>query len=328
MATLHTDPLIGTRLSHYRLCAQVGSGAMGTVYRAHDERLRRDVAVKVLGGCRTDGGLCTSLVNEAQMLSRLNHPNIAAVYDMGVLDGREFVVLEFVPGCTLQEMLVGGPLAPREVARLGAQMARGLAAAHAEGVIHRDVKPANIKVTPAGDLKLLDFGVARLAGETRAQRSATDDFTGPVGTVPFMSPEQVRCETLDERSDIFSAGGVLFYMATGRPAFPQPQLGCLIDALLHLDPIRPSVINPNIPPALEAVLLRALRKRPEDRYQSAAQLAAALNATAEQLARTREYTWRAIWPSTWRAWNLVNPLRRQPMGRRVGAVSNRSANAS
>jgi serine/threonine-protein kinase len=283
MSSFHSDPLVGTRLAHYRLCAPVGSGAMGTVYRAHDEHLRRDVAVKVLRTVLTDGELRRSLVNEARVLSRLNHRNIAAVYDMGTAGGREFVVLEFVPGSTLEELLAGGPMPPQEVARLGAQMARGLAAAHAEGVIHRDVKPANIKVTPAGELKLLDFGVAELMPETRPALPSTTDLTGPLGTVPFMSPEQVRGEAVDQRSDIFSAGGVLYQMATGRPPFPQRQLACLIDAVLNRDPLRPAVVNPAVPPPLEAIVLRALRKHPEDRYDSGAELAAALDAAAEQL---------------------------------------------
>lgn len=305
MSTFHVDPLVGTRLAHYRLCAAVGSGAMGTVYRAHDEHLRRDVAVKILH-TGTDGELRRSLVNEARMLSRLNHRNIAAVYDMGAAAGREFVVLEFVPGCTLEELLAGGPLRPHEVTRLGAQMARGLAAAHAEGVIHRDVKPANIKVTPAGELKLLDFGVAEVTRDSRTALSFTSDQPGPLGTVPFMSPEQVRGDIVDHRSDIFSAGSVLYQMATGRLPFPQGQLASLVDAVLNLEPVRPGAINPEVRGPLESVVLRALRKRPEERYASAAHLAAALEEPALQW--TTQATRRA---TTRRWWNLIGALRRQ-----------------
>jgi serine/threonine-protein kinase len=291
---------------------------MGTVYRAHDEHLRRDVAVKVLRTVLADGELRRSLVNEARVLSRLNHRNIAAVYDMDTAGGREFVVLEFVPGCTLEELLANGPMRPHEVARLGAQMARGLAAAHAEGVIHRDVKPANIKVTPAGELKLLDFGVAELKGDSQAALAATTGFTGPLGTVPFMSPEQVRGDPVDQRSDIFSAGGVLYQMTTGRPPFPQAQLACLIDAVLNRDPIRPGVVNPDVPAPLEAVVLRALRKQREERYQSGAELAAALDAASEQL--TIGSTRRRIL-ATRRWWNLIGARRTNKVAARKEATA-------
>lgn len=275
MAVGHNDDLVGMTLSHYRLCAPLGSGGMGTVYRARDERLGRDVAVKVLiDNVTTEDGR-RSLIDEARILSRLTHPNIAAVYDVDRARGRDFLVLEFVPGITLDELLTGGALQPTEVVRLGVQMARGLAAAHEAGIIHRDVKPANIKMTPSGELKLLDFGVAVLLSDPRTP-APTARTAGPLGTVPFMSPEQFRGDPVDARSDIFSAGAVLYQMATGRAAFPQRQLACLIDAVLNLEPVAPRVISSTVPVGLERVVLKALRKAPPDRYQTAMDLAYAL----------------------------------------------------
>ena len=269
--------LVGTRLSHYCVCDPVGSGGMGTVYRARDERLQRDVAVKVLRPGFTDGALRRAVLDEARILSRLNHPNIGAVYDVDSVGGHDFLVLEFVPGLTLDERLADGPLPACETKRLGAQMARGLAAAHAADVIHRDVKPANIRITPSGELKLLDFGVAKLLRDPRTPSPApTERLAGPLGTVPYMSPEQLRGEAVDARSDIFSAGAVLYQMVTGQPAFPQKQLACLVDAVLNLDPVRPRLLNPTIPRSLESVVLRALQKRPSCRFQTAIELAEAL----------------------------------------------------
>ena len=268
--------LIGSRLSHYLLCAPLGSGGMGTVYRARDERLQRDVAVKVLVPGPEDGEMRRTLVDEARILSRLNHPNIGAVYDVDRAAGHDFLVLEFVPGVTLDELLAGGPLPADEARRLGAQMARGLAAAHAAAVVHRDVKPANIRITPSGELKLLDFGVATLLRDPRTPSTTERTLGGPLGTVPYMAPEQLRGGCVDARSDVFGAGAVLYQMVTGRHAFPQRQLACLVDAVLNLDPVRPRVLNPTIPRSLEAVVLKALAKDPAGRHQSAAELADAL----------------------------------------------------
>ena len=272
--------LAGSRLSHYCLHAPIGSGGMGTVYRARDERLQRDVAVKVLIPGLTDGELRRTLLDEARILSRVNHPNVGAVYDAGSIAGHDFLVLELVPGLTLDELLARGPLSAAEARRLGAQIARGLAAAHAAGIVHRDVKPANIKVTPSGELKLLDFGVAKLLRDPRTPSPATTDrtLTGPLGTVPFMAPEQLRGDAVDERSDVFSAGTVLYQMVTGRPAFPETQLACLVEAVLNVDPVRPRTLNPTIPRSLEAVVLKALQKVPAARYQSAEELLEALEA--------------------------------------------------
>jgi serine/threonine protein kinase len=277
---------------------------MGSVYRARDERLERDVAVKILLPGLSDASVRRSLVEEARILSRLNHPNIGAVYDIGKAEGRDFIVLEFVPGATLEDLVAAGPLTPAEVARLGLQMARALSAAHAEGVIHRDIKPANLKVTPSGELKLLDFGIAKLVRDPRTLAVTDHTAMGPLGTVPFMSPEQLRGEVVDERSDIFSAGAVLYQMATGRPPFPQRQLGRLIDAVLNQDPARLRVAKPGQYGPLEGVVLRSLQKRPEHRYQSATELAAGLEQALTVLARTRRVAWtKRCW------WHLGRALR-------------------
>ncbi len=278
MITVDGNHLVGSRLSHYHLGPPIGTGGMGTVYRAHDERLQRDVAVKVLVPGLADGEFRRTLVDEARILSRLNHPNIAAVYDVDRAAGRDFLVLEYIPGLTLDELIAAGPLPADEARRLGAQMARGLAAAHAAEVVHRDVKPANIRITPSGELKLLDFGVAKLLRDPRTPAPSTTERTlaGPLGTVPFMAPEQLRGGRVDARSDIFGAGAVLYQMVTGRQAFPQRQLACLVDAVLNQDPIRPRVLNPTIPRALEGVVLTALAKDPAARYQSALELLEAL----------------------------------------------------
>ena len=315
MRAPYDDGLVGSRLSHYHLDAPIGSGATGTVYRARDERLQRDVAVKVLCGGFSGGDWPRTLVDEARILSRLNHPNIAAVYDVDRARGRDFLVLELVPGLTLEELLVCGPLSSFEVVRLGAQMARGLAAAHAAGIIHRDIKPANIKITPEGELKLLDFGVAELVRDQRTTTPGTTQIRqgGPLGTVAFMSPEQLRGDPVDERSDIFSAGAVLYQMVTARPAFPQRQLACLIDAVLNLDPVCPRVINVSLTTALEVVVLKALRKNRDRRYQSATALGAALEeATNDGNRITRRLT---SYARRW--WSAVRRAGRVPAGAQI-----------
>lgn len=213
------------------------------------------------------------------MLSRLNHPHVAGIYDFLTEAGREAIVMEFVPGATLQDVLRGGPLPPAEVVRLGGQMARGLAAAHAAKVIHQDIKPANLKVTSSGELKILDFGVAKLLLDGTALETAIDSMSelGPTGTVPYMAPERLRGEPADERSDIFSAGVVLYEMASGHRAFPQSRIASLVEAILYGTVAPLATVNPLVPPALDRVVTKAIEKHPGDRHQSAAELADALD---------------------------------------------------
>lgn len=212
------------------------------------------------------------------MLSRFNHPFVAGIFDFVVQDGQEYLVMEFVPGPTLKEVVAAGPLPSAEVVRLGLQFARGLAAAHAADVIHRDLKPQNIKVTSSGRLKILDFGIAALTGGGSSVESGaeTQSAMSPAGTVPYMSPEQVRGEELDERTDIFSAGAVLYEMACGRPAFPQRDLAHLVDAIQFHDPPPLATINPFVPAVLERVIARALQKDRNKRQARASILAAEL----------------------------------------------------
>jgi serine/threonine protein kinase len=252
---------------------------MSKVYLGRDERYKRDVAIKVVASCPPHG------LREARALQRLSNPHVATIYDFITQPQREFIVMEFVPGATLKDVVAAGPLPSAEVLRLGKQMACGLAAAHAAHVLHRDIKPGNIKVTSAGELKILDFGVAKLLPSAAAVETGTDTPTGlgPIGTLPYMSPEQLRGEPLDERSDIFSAGAVLYEMASGRPAFPQRKLVNLVEAILHRGPVSLAAVNPLVPPALERVVMKAMEMDPRDRQQSAAQLADELDGVAAVL---------------------------------------------
>ncbi len=269
----------GTKLGHYCIVAEIGAGGMGVVYRAHDDHLDRDVALKMLpAGTLADEPARRRFRREALALSKLNHPNIATVFDFDTQHGVDFLAMELIAGATLDAKLKEGPLAERESLRLGMQLAEGLAAAHAEGVVHRDLKPGNLIVTPDGRLKILDFGVAMLlhpGGDYDVTRSATETV-GVSGTLPYMSPEQLRGESVDARSDVYAAGIVLYEMATGCRAFPQTQGPQLIGAVLHETPARPSSINRQVTPELENVILKASDKEPSRRYQSAHELLVAL----------------------------------------------------
>jgi eukaryotic-like serine/threonine-protein kinase len=274
--------MIGQILGHYRIEEKIGAGGMGEVYRAHDEHLDRDVALKVLpAGALTDNAARKRFHKEAHALSKLSHPNIATVFDFDTQQGVDFLAMEMIPGATLSSTLAAGPLDEGEVLKLGMQLADALAAAHARGVVHRDLKPGNLMVSPEGRLKILDFGLATLfeAGEASVTRSITETH-GVSGTLPYMSPEQLRGEPADARSDIYSAGTVLYELATGQRPFPQSQGAELIGAILHQTPSPPRKHNRLITPALEGVVMKALEKMPEQRYQTARELLAALEAAA------------------------------------------------
>ena len=267
--------MIGSKLSQYQILELIASGGMGHVYRAWDERLERDVAVKVLPlGSLGDDVARRQFRKEALSLSRLNHPNIATVHDFNTQDGIDYIVLELVPGQTLAERISSGPLTEQEVVRLGEQLADGLEAAHRQGVLHRDIKPSNIKITPEGRLKILDFGLARLG---RRQQDLTTTQTvsglGPAGTLPYMAPEQIQGATLDARSDIHAAGAVLYEMAYGRRAFPQDSPPAVIAAILGNGPTIPKDIAPRSSRDLQGIILRCLQKEPRRRYASARELA-------------------------------------------------------
>jgi len=275
--------VIGQTLGHYRVREQIGAGGMGLVFRAHDERLDRDVALKVLPpGTITDENARRRFHKEALTLSKLNHPNIETVFDFDSQEGVDFLVMELISGATLDEKLKAAALPEKEVIRLGMQLAEGLTAAHAEGVIHRDLKPGNLRLTPDGRLKILDFGLAKLLGPVSdaAVTQSLSQTRGAVGTLPYMAPEQLRSEPADTRSDVWAAGAVLYEMATGKRPFAQSSAPMLTDAILRQATVPPRALNPNLSPELERILSKALEKDPEHRYQSAKELGADLRRLA------------------------------------------------
>ena len=248
---------------------------MGVVYRARDERLDRDVAVKVLPiGSVSDEAARKRLRKEALALSRLNHPNIETVYDFDTQQNVDFLVAELIPGVSLDHKVAAGPLSEKEIVHLGAQMAFGLEAAHAAGIVHRDLKPANLRNTPDGRLKILDFGLAQdflslgNVSTTTSQTSAE----GISGTLPYIAPEHLQGEKVGPRGDIYSAGAVLYEMATARPPFQEKSGPLRMEAILNRPPAAPTAVNRRISPALEAVILKAMDKDPDRRYQSAREL--------------------------------------------------------
>jgi tetratricopeptide (TPR) repeat protein len=269
-------PIIGQVLGHYRVLEQIGVGGMGLVFRAADEQLERDVALKVLPqGMFADEAARKRFRREALVLAKLNHPNIGTVYEFGSQDGMDFLVMELVSGVPVDSKVAAGPLPQKEVLRLGVQLAEGLASAHAQGVIHRDLKPANLRLTDDGRLKILDFGLAQFVRQQSdfGVTASAAEFKEVSGTLPYMSPEQLRGEIVtDSRSDIWSAGAVLYELATGRRAFPFAQASLLIDAILNKYPDAPSAWKPDISPGLEMVIVKCLDKEAERRYQSAREL--------------------------------------------------------
>ena len=266
--------MVGQTLGHYRVLEKIGQGGMGVVYRARDERLERDVALKVLpADALADDAARRQFRKEALAQARLNHPNIGAVYDFDCQDGVDFLVMEYVPGFTVGEKVAVG-IPEKEVLQLGRQLASGLASAHDQGIVHRDLKPANLRVTPDGQLKILDFGLAKLLHHDPGwDATVTATQAGAVaGTVPYMAPEQLRGDTIDVRTDIYAAGAVLFEMATGQRPFSQSVHARLVDDILHQPPPSPCALNSRVSPALESIVLKALDKDPDRRYQSAKEL--------------------------------------------------------
>ena len=267
--------IIGRTLGHYRVLEQIGAGGMGVVYRAHDERLDRDVALKVLPpGTLADDSARKRFRKEAVALSRLNHPNIATVHDFDTQENVDFLVTELVPGRTLNERLAAGPLPEKEVLQIGLQLADGLEAAHREGVIHRDLKPGNLRLTPEGRLKILDFGLAKRV-EPANQGTVTQSMSEPsgaAGTLAYMAPEQLRDEKADPRADLWAAGVVLYELVTARRPFEGKTATTLADAILHASPAAPQSLLPTLSPRLADIILKCLEKDAENRYQSAKEL--------------------------------------------------------
>ncbi len=268
--------MLNQTLSHYRIVEQIGAGGMGVVYRARDEQLERDVAIKVLPpGALADDLARKRFRKEALSLARLNHPNIATVHEFGSQGDVDFLVTEYIPGLTLDAKLARGPLSTKEVIDLGLQLMQGLAAAHEQGLVHRDLKPANLRLTPDGRLKILDFGLAQLTPHPSEQgQTVTLTKSQEVtGTLPYMAPEQLRGEVTDARSDIWSAGAVLYEMACGKRPFVQSNQPLLINAILNQSPDPPRKTDgAAVPPGLQQITLKALDKDPGHRYQSAREL--------------------------------------------------------
>jgi len=268
--------LVGIELGHYRIVEKIGAGGMGEVYRARDEHLDRDVAIKVLPpGTLIDESARKHFHKEALILSQLNHPNVATIHDFDTQQGVDFLVMEYIPGITLNVKLAGGPLPEKEVLHLGVQLAEGLAAAQEHGIVHRDLKPGNLQVASDGRLKIMDFGLAKLRRPVTAS-AATESFSetqAMAGTLPYMAPEQLLGGEVDARTDIHDAGAVLYEMATGQRPFGKLEHAQLISAILQQAPSPPGQLNPQVSSELEWIIGKCLEKEPENRYQSAKELA-------------------------------------------------------
>ena len=279
----------GTKLGPYEILAPLGAGGMGEVYRARDERLKRDVAVKVLpGSLSSDPERLKRFEHEAQAAGGLNHPNITAVYDVGQHDGAPYVVQELLEGETLRAALMRGPLPSRKAIEYASQIARGLAAAHEKGVVHRDLKPENLFLTRDGRAKILDFGLAKLVQPEQDSGPASalptqSEATEPgvvLGTLGYMSPEQVRGRPADARSDIFAFGCVLYEMLSGQRAFRGDTAADTMSAILTKEPPDLSDANESVSPILNKVVRHCMEKSPDERFQSARDLAFALESSS------------------------------------------------
>src|SRR5258705_110618 len=283
----------GTRIGPYEIAALLGAAGMGEVYRARDDRLSRDVAIKVLpGSVPSDPDRLRRFEQEARAAGQINHPNIMAVYDVGSYEGTPYIVSEYIEGETLRDALSDGPLPPARALEVGIEIASGLAAAHAKGIVHRDLKPENLILLRDGRVKILDFGIAKLTrdgmgkvtdtGPTLANLTVTGQL---LGTASYMAPEQIRDLGVDHRTDLFTLGAILYEMLTGAPAFPGGTIADRMSAILRADP-------PSLPPALESshpglgkVLWRCLEKQADNRIDSARDLTLALDLVRESAGR-------------------------------------------
>src|SRR5262245_13766475 len=277
--------------SHYEVVDRLGSGGMGEVYRARDQHLGREVAIKVLRErLAGDPERLARFEHEARAASALNHPNIVTIYEIGRVDAMPYIAMELVHGKTLRELLVSGGLTVRRGLQLAVQLAFGLAQAHSAGIVHRDLKPENIMVTEDGRLKILDFGLAKLVPPTVSEDADTGSLHSPgtqpgliLGTVGYMSPEQALGRNVDYHSDQFTCGSILYEIATGKPAFRQASAVQTLAAIIEKEPEPIGELQPDVPTPLQWVIERCLAKEPQERYASTRDLAHDLQNLLERL---------------------------------------------